>query len=138
MASKRFWRHCTIIRASLQPCLCVSSPKYRRQHSCLSARGNHLATGGKSFGHRQASGCPHAKSKLHACRIASWLAPKRVSAAGGLRRPAILASRLLDGVAVDAVARRNLIASAINQIEPLNTRNYTERLISVCFRAFRG
>ena len=30
------------------------------------------------------------------------------------------------------------IASAINQIEPLNTRNYTESLISVCFRAFRG
>ena len=30
------------------------------------------------------------------------------------------------------------IASAINLIEPLNTRNYTESLISVCFRAFRG
>ena len=33
---------------------------------------------------------------------------------------------------------KGVIASAINQIEPLNTRNYTESLISVCFRAFRG
>ena len=33
---------------------------------------------------------------------------------------------------------KGVSASAINQIEPLNTRNYAESLISVCFRAFRG
>ena len=46
-----------------------------------------------------------------------------------IARPSDVSAMSFDAVFI-------VIASAINQIEPLNTRNYTESLISVCFRVF--